>query len=245
VDTISFGPGRAPRRWRPGWLRHVRQPRRGGPGGRTWLVVAIAVTAGAATAIGLVTASGGGPRPVTARSPSVARSPSTTTPSPSTPSLSLLSGAPADGVSTDLFLDLDTGANAGVTLPAHWSAASETYPPLAASFDPSGRRFVLPLDRTDSSGNVIAEDLFVADTATGTLRMIPGQPPPQPSVVLATQPVQLAAAWDRQGLLWILAMNPDTGYYQLGSWTGGGPLRTLAPARGPPITLSPPGSAPR
>ena len=142
-------------------------------------------------------------------------------------------------------IDLDTGANADVTLPANWGPASETYPPPAASFDPSGRRFVLPLDRADSSGTVIAEDLFVADTVTGTLRMIPGQPPPQPSVVLATQPIQLAAAWDRQGLLWILAMNPDTGYYQLGSWAGSGPLRTLAPARGLPITLSPPGSAPR
>jgi hypothetical protein len=30
------------------------------------------------------------------------------------------------------------------------------------------------------------------------------------------------------GLLWILAMNPATGYYQLGSWTGSGWLRTLA-----------------
>jgi hypothetical protein len=141
-------------------------------------------------------------------------------------------------------IDLDTGANADVTLPANWGPTSETYPPPAASFDPSGRRFVLPLDRSDSSGTVIAEDLFVADTVTGTLRMIPGQPPPQPSVILATQPIQLAAARDGQGLLWILAVNPGPGYYQLGSWTGSGPLRTLAPARGLPITLSPPGPAP-
>jgi hypothetical protein len=103
VDTISFGPGRTPRRWRPGRLHRGRQPRRGGPGRRTWLVVGAAATAGAVTAIALVTTSGGAPPPLTARSPSITGSKSTV-PSPSAPSLSLLSGLPADGVSTDLFL---------------------------------------------------------------------------------------------------------------------------------------------
>jgi len=40
----------------------------------------------------------------------------------------------------------------------------------------------------------------------------------------------------------VLAMSPDNGYYQLGFWTGAGPLRTFAPAQGSPMALSAPGS---
>jgi hypothetical protein len=58
----------------------------------------------------------------------------------------------------------------------------------------------------------------------------------------AAQPIQLAGSWDRQGLLWVLASSPDNGYYQLGFWTGSGPLRTFAPAQGSPMALSAPGS---
>ena len=138
-------------------------------------------------------------------------------------------------------IDLTTGADAAVPLPGHWMPLSQTFPPQPATFDPSGQRLVLPLGRVDSSGNTTAEDLFVADTATGTLRMIPGKPLPLPSPT-TTQDIQLAGAWDRQGLLWVLAMKPYDGYYQLGFWTGAGPLRTFAPAQGSPIALSAPGS---
>jgi hypothetical protein len=138
--------------------------------------------------------------------------------------------------------DLDTGADAAVPLPENWLPASETYPPPPASFDSSGEQLVLPLDRIDSSGTANAEDLFVADTVTRTMRMIPGQPQPPASSLIATQPIQLAGAWNRQGLVWVLATNPDSGYYQLGFWTGGGPLRTFAPAQGSPTVLSAPGS---
>ena len=137
--------------------------------------------------------------------------------------------------------DLTTGADAAVPLPAHWVPLSQTYPPPTASFDPSGQRLVLPLGRVDSSGNTTAEDLFVADTAAGTQRMIPGKPLSLPSPA-TTQDIQLAGAWDRQGLLWVLAMKPYDGYYQLGFWTGAGPLRTFAPAHGSPMALSAPGS---
>jgi hypothetical protein len=137
--------------------------------------------------------------------------------------------------------DLDTGAGAAVPLPRNWLPPSETYPPPPASFDPSGQQLVLPLDLTGSSGTATAEDLFVADLVTRTLRMIPGQPQPPASALIATPPIELAGAWDRQGLLWVLATNPDSGYYQLGSWTGDGPLRTLPPAPGSPTVLSPPG----
>jgi hypothetical protein len=137
--------------------------------------------------------------------------------------------------------DLRTGSDVTVPLPTNWLPASQTYPPPAASFDPSGRRLVLPLDRVDSSGNVTAEDLFVADTATRTLRMIPGKPLPVPSTV--TMPAyQLAGAWDSGGLLWVLATSPYNGYYQLGFWTGAGPPHRFAPAQGSPMALSAPGS---
>lgn len=137
--------------------------------------------------------------------------------------------------------DLDTGASAGVPLPVHWYPLAETYPPPAASFDPSGQRLALPLDLVDSSGNVTAEALFVADTASGTLRMIRGTSLPISSLAPA-EPIVLAGAWDRHGRLWVLASSPYAGYYQLGYWgPGGGPLRTFALTRGSPVALSAPG----
>ena len=138
--------------------------------------------------------------------------------------------------------DLTTGADTAASMPANWFPVSETYPPLSASFDPSGHRLVLSLDRVDPSGSATAEALFIADLATRTLRMIPGT-----SLLLsslpASQPIQLVGAWDRQGLLWVLASNPDEGYYQLGYWTGAGPLRTFALAPGSPVALTAPGSS--
>jgi hypothetical protein len=158
VDTISFGPGRTPRRWRPGWLHRGRQPWRGRPGGRTWLVVTIAVTAGAATAIALVTTAGGASHPPTARSPSTSRSPSTAS-SPSAP-LSLLSGLPADGVSTDLFL-------AGENL---WRVGRLPQT-VAAGFLVNGLSPLLPAGHgaeadqlTPVPGGVVAH---ISDTSTG------------------------------------------------------------------------------
>jgi hypothetical protein len=44
-------------------------------------------------------------------------------------------------------------------------------------------------------------------------------------------------------MVWAMASNPDEGYYQLGYWTGSGPLRTFAPARGGPLAFTSPGSA--
>jgi hypothetical protein len=138
--------------------------------------------------------------------------------------------------------DMTTGADAVVSMPRDWFPVSQTYPPPSASFDPSGQRLVLPLDRSDSSGNVTAEALFVISTATGTVHMIPGTSLHFASLPEA-QPIQLVGAWDRQGMLWVMASNPDQGYYQLGYWTGSGPLRTFAPASGGPLVLTPPGPA--
>jgi hypothetical protein len=137
--------------------------------------------------------------------------------------------------------DLNTGTDFAVRLPQGWGPPSETYPPSPASFDPSGLRLVLTLDRVDSSGNAVAENLFVVDIASRTIRMIPGGALPLPtSATTVADP--LVGSWDRQGLLWVLAMSPYRGYYQLGFWTGAGPLHTFAPAYGSPMALSAPGS---
>jgi hypothetical protein len=137
--------------------------------------------------------------------------------------------------------DLRTGADVAIPLPAGWVPPSETYPPPAAVFDPAAQHLVLLLDRVDAAGNTTAEDLFVADTTTRTQRMIPSRP-----LALSSAAGELAdpltGSWDRHGLLWVLATNPYTSRYQLGFWTGSGPLRTFAPARGSPVTLSAPGS---
>ena len=134
--------------------------------------------------------------------------------------------------------DLTAGTDAALPLPRNWAPPASGYPPPPASFDPAGQRLVLPLDRVDSAGNITAQALFIA--ANGMLRETPGRLRLPPSAA-ATQGVVLAGAWDRRGVLWALASSPDIGYYQLGFWTGTGPLRTFATAQGGPVTLSAPG----
>jgi hypothetical protein len=141
--------------------------------------------------------------------------------------------------------DLRTGTDVAVAMPSNWAAPSQPYPPAPASFDPTGQQLVLPLDRTDKTGNVTAEDLFVVNTTTHTMRMIPSRPLPVPDVPGAdsptTLPDTLAGSWNQQGVLWVLAMNPYYSYYQLGFWTGQGPLHTLKISQGNPAAMSPPG----
>ncbi len=133
--------------------------------------------------------------------------------------------------------DLRTGRDIAVELPRTWRPVSQTRPPPSASFDPTGQRLVLPLVRVNGGGNNTAEDLFVADTAARTVRAIPVKP----FTLSASRAIPLVGAWDQKGLLWVLATNPDRGYYQLASWTGTGPLHTLAPRRDSPIMMSAPG----
>ena len=116
-------------------------------------------------------------------------------------------------------------------LPRTWRPVSQTHPPPSASFDPTGHLLVLPLVRVGGDGNITAEDLFVADTAARTVRAIPAKP----FTLSASRAIPLVGAWDQKGLLWVLATNPDRGYYQLASWTGTGPLHTLAPRQDSPI----------
>jgi hypothetical protein len=131
--------------------------------------------------------------------------------------------------------DLTTGTDAALPLPRNWQPPPPAYPPPPASFDPAGQRLVLPLDRVDSAGNITAQGLFIA--GNGMLRETPAGLRLPPSAA-ATYGVVLAGAWDRRGVLWVLATNPVSGYHQLGFWTGIGPLRTFAPAQGSPVTLS-------
>jgi hypothetical protein len=139
--------------------------------------------------------------------------------------------------------NLGTGVDVAVPLPRHWDTPSQPYPPPPASFDPTGRQLVLPLGRTDDSGDVTAEALFVVNTTTRTMSRIPTQPllvPDSPAAPSDT----LAGAWNQHGVLWVLAADPDYDYYQLGFWTGEGPLHTFKLAPGSPVALSPPGSTP-
>ena len=142
--------------------------------------------------------------------------------------------------------DLATGRDVAVALPKHWAAPSQPYPLPLASFDPTGRQLVLPLDRFDRFSDITAVGLFVLNTATHTMRMIPSRPLPVPDVPggvasPTSLPDTLAGSWNRQGVLWVLAMNPYYSYYQLGFWTGKGPLHTFKISQGNPTAMSPPG----
>jgi hypothetical protein len=142
------------------------------------------------------------------------------------------------GSATTLHItDLRTGSDVAVAVPREWNPLSETYPPPSASFDPAGQRLVLPLDRADSSGNITAEDLFVVDTTTRTLHMILSKPLPVASSANLLA-VTLAGSWDQHGRLWVLAMSTANSRYQLGYWTGAGPLHTFPMAQGLPTALS-------
>jgi hypothetical protein len=57
------------------------------------------------------------------------------------------------------FADLNTGTDVAVPLPQGWEPPSENYPPSLASFDPTGQQLALTLDRVNSSGNAVAENL--------------------------------------------------------------------------------------
>lgn len=107
--------------------------------------------------------------------------------------------------------------------------------------DLSGRRFAVPLAQVDPSGNPVAEDLYVIDTAARTARQIPGGPSaPEQPFGLGDPEVELAGAWDQNGRLWALATS-GYGYFQLGYWPGAGPLRVYPPAPGNPAAISAPG----
>jgi len=136
-----------------------------------------------------------------------------------------------------------TGLRAGeavtIQVPAGWWPMSYQQQPVA--FDRSGTRFVLPLERVDSSGNPTAEALYLFDATTKTVRAVPGGPSASDQPFgLGSPGIQLSGAWDQQGLLWVLATS-GYGYFQLGYWTGTGPLHVYRPIDGNPTAIAAPG----
>jgi hypothetical protein len=137
-----------------------------------------------------------------------------------------------------------TGLRAGVSViigvPAGWWQPMQYQQPVA--FDPSGTRLALPLERLEISGSPVAEDLYLIDAATGTARAVPGGPRASDQPLgLGNPGVQLSGAWDRHGRLWVLASS-GYGYFQLGYWTGTGPLHVYQPIQGNPAALAAPGT---
>jgi hypothetical protein len=139
--------------------------------------------------------------------------------------------------------DLRTGRETTIQLPENWVICCGNGG--AAAFGASGQRLALTLYRSSRAGAAVAQGLFVVDTASRTVTGVPGGPLPMGGDGVTAPAVQMAAAWDRHGLLWVLATsstdNAGSGYYQLGYWTGAGPLHTFPPARGSPTVLSAPG----
>lgn len=133
-----------------------------------------------------------------------------------------------------------TGLRAGgpisVAVPPGWQPA--LYPgPAAASG--SGQRLVIPMDRV-GSGYLAAVDLYVINITAQSVRRVPGGPYTIPQAPGPGDPgLTLASTWDQEGRLWVLAGWGD-GYFQLGYWTGTGPLHVYPPAPGNPVAISAP-----
>jgi hypothetical protein len=135
---------------------------------------------------------------------------------------------------------LQTGAAMTIRVPAGWWQPMQYQEPVA--FDRSGTRLALPLERVDPSGNPVAEDLYLIDAATGTARAVPGGPSASDQPLgLGNPGIQLTGAWDQAGRLWVLATS-GYGYFQLGYWTGTGPLHVYPPIQGNPAALAAPGT---
>jgi hypothetical protein len=106
-----------------------------------------------------------------------------------------------------------------------------------SDFDPAGRRLSLPLDTTDPQGAVTGTSVYIADLGAGKLIRVPGGPIPVAALpaVLGAFPAGssdvVCVSWSADGSgLWIVAT--DGLFFQVGYWTGRGPLRVLPPQAG-------------
>lgn len=131
--------------------------------------------------------------------------------------------------------DLRAGRDVTIPVPAGWWPVQYQEP---VASDGSDQRIAIPLGRIDSSGNLTAEDMYVVDTTARTMRPVPGGPS---SAGLSGPGAGLAGAWDQGGRLWVLAVS-GYGYFQLGYWTGAGPLHVYPTMPGNPAAISAPGS---
>jgi hypothetical protein len=125
------------------------------------------------------------------------------------------------------------GPDTQIALPPH----TVVDPNDTADFDPAGQRLALPLDTIGPQGSVTGTSVYVADLATRVLTLVPGGAVPVtalPAVLgafPAGSPAVVSARWSADGTgLWIVAT--DGLYFQVGYWTGHGPLRVLQPQAG-------------
>ena len=139
--------------------------------------------------------------------------------------------------------DVRGGPDTQIALPPHTAID----PGDTSDFDPAGQRLALPLDTTDHQGTITGTYVYVADLSARKLIRVPGGPVPVATLpaVLGALPAGsgdvVCARWSADGSgLWIVAT--DGLYFQVGYWTGRGPLRVLQPQAGLAYKFDVPGA---
>ena len=139
--------------------------------------------------------------------------------------------------------DVRGGPDTQIALPPHTAIDSDD----TSDFDPAGQRLALPLDTTDHQGAITGTYVYVADLSARKLIKVPGGPVPVATLppVLGAFPAGssnvVCARWSADGSgLWIVAT--DGLYFQVGYWTGHGPLRVLQPQAGLAYKFGVPGT---
>jgi hypothetical protein len=140
--------------------------------------------------------------------------------------------------------DVRGGPDTQIALPPHTVIdANDT-----SDFDPAGQRLAVPLDTTDPQGVTTGTFVYVADLSARKLIKIPGGPTPVAALpaVLGAFPAGssdvVCVRWSADGSgLWIVAT--DGLYFQVGYWTGHGPLRVLPPQAGLAYKFDIPGTS--
>jgi hypothetical protein len=129
--------------------------------------------------------------------------------------------------------DMRGGPDTQIALPPHTVIDSGD----TSDFDQAGQRLALPLDTIDHQGAITGTYVWVADLGARKLIRVPGGPIPVVALpaVLGAFPAGSAdvvcVRWSADGSgLWIVAT--DGLYFQVGYWTGRGPLRVLQPQAG-------------
>ena len=139
--------------------------------------------------------------------------------------------------------DVRGGPDTQIALPPHAVIDSDD----TSDFDLTGQRLALPLDTTDHQGAITGTYIYVADLSARKLIRVPGGPIPVATLpaVLGAFPAGssnvVCARWSADGSgLWIVAT--DGLYFQVGYWTGHGPLRVLQPQAGLAYKFDVPGT---
>ena len=139
--------------------------------------------------------------------------------------------------------DLGAGTDTQIALPPHTVIDSDD----TSDFDPAGQRLALPLDTIDPQGVITGTSVYVADLSAHKLIKIPGGPTPVAALpaILGAFPAGssdvVCVRWSADGSgLWIVTT--DGLYFQVGYWSGHGPLRVLKPQAGLAYKFDVPGA---